>query len=167
MFISGRMGFAMNKQELKSYIMEGRYGVTKHQMIPAIQNNIDNKDVIKALYKYYPDTFSTCVRYLHKKEKEMLLQYFKKDVSTISQEKMELINILKPSKKGISMRQIIQKVEESVSAGDINLTMQIRLHFPEYFERSRRYIKRSINEKIDIYLKMNELAKRKGKTAMA
>ena len=156
----------MNKEELLSgYIIEGKHGVTKHQMIPAIQNNIDNKEVIKALYKYFPDTFSTTVRYLHKDEKATLKKYFKRDVSAISQEKMEMINILKPSKKGISMRQIIRKVEEYMSEGNIEMVMQIKAHFPEYFERSRRYIKRGVNEKIDIYVKMQKLAKKEGTAA--
>jgi hypothetical protein len=150
----------MNREELKNYIIEGKHGVTKHQMIPAIQNNIDNKDVIKSLYKYFPDTFSTSVRYLHKNEKEMLIQYFKRDVSVITQEKMELINELKPSKKGINMRQIIHKVEECVVAGNYELVMKIKTHFPEYFERSRRYIKRGINEKIDVYIKMQKFAQK-------
>jgi len=138
----------ITKEELKNYIEEGRHGVTKHQMIPAINNYKDNEDVIKALQKEYPNTFKTSLRYCKKGARDACIQIFGEDISKTSPEEIQLINDLKPNRKGISMNQIIGYVESAVDEGKFDKVLQVQKFFPEYYLRSVRYIKKPTLEKI-------------------
>ena len=140
----------MIKEELQAYIEEGRHGVTKHQMIAAVNAHYKNEDAIRALYNEYPNTFKTALRYCKKASRDACMKIFNGDISKVSQEEFLFINNeLKPGRKGVSMSQIIDYVEHAVEEGNWENVAKAKHFFPEYYERSTRYIKKPIHEKIN------------------
>lgn len=149
----------ITKEEIRNYIEEGRHGVTRHQMIPAINNNIDNPEVIIALRKHFPNTFKASLRYCHKASRTKCMEIFGEDVSKCTAEELQLINDLKPSRKGISMNQIIQYVEQAVEEGEFDKVAKVQKYFPEYYLKSVKYIKKPVVEKIRAFVAASKAKK--------
>ena len=141
----------LTREEVDSYIEKGKHGVTRHQMIPAINNNMDNHDVLVALYHYFPNTFKASIRYIKIKAKNIIIDIFGEDILKVSQEELALINKLQPKRKGVTMNQIIKAIEKAVNAGDFDLVAQIQKYFPEYYSNSVKYINKPVVEKIKAY----------------
>ena len=121
-------------------ITPGKKGVTKHQMIPAIKNNIDNVEVLKKLAKDYPTIFNGSVRYLHKAEKEKISKIF--GSTEISQEQANLIKRLNPNRKGITYHQIINAVKEATTNNDKNMITLIKKYYNDLLNKCAKYMKK-------------------------
>lgn len=145
---SERKSKMIKKDEIMNYIEKGPHGITKHQMIPAIDTYHDNRDVVIALYKNFPDTFASSLRYVKKASRMAVRDILGDDVSKCSPDKLALIEELEPKRKGVSMHQIINGVEGAVDAGDFEKVARIQKHFPEFYKRAKRYIKKPTLEKI-------------------
>ena len=127
------------KIEIDDIISAGVRGVTKHQMIPAITNNIDNAKAIKMLATRYPATFNGALRYVKKAIRVKAYAIVGKN-DIVDNEKFELIQKLEPSRKGVTYHQIIPALEHACDDKDFATIVKIRKHFPEQFQGSLRYM---------------------------
>lgn len=127
------------KIEISDIITAGQRGVTKHQMIPAINNNIENTKAIKMLASHYPATFNGALRYVKKAVRLAAYAIVGKN-DVVDNEKFELIQKLEPSRKGITYHQIIPALEHACDDKDYAMIVKIRKHFPEQFHGSLKYM---------------------------
>jgi len=141
----------ITKEDLGKYVESGKHGVTKHQLIPAVIAHIKNKDVINALHKTYPNTFKSAFRYFKKNMKAEIIKVLGTDPSKTSAEELALIQELKPNRKGVSMHQIIDFVETNVANSKFDKIILVQKHFPEYYKRAQRYMKRQTQDKIKAF----------------
>jgi hypothetical protein len=126
-------------EQERALVMAGPRGVTKHQMIPAIREHIDNPDNIKKLYRDYPETFLGSLKYIPQSERNKvnLIIEINEDMN---EEKAELEQRLRPSRKGITYHQIIPALERASDNEDFKEIRLIRKYYPEKFQGSMKYI---------------------------
>ena len=122
-------------------IEAGPRGVTKHQMIPAIKENINNIEVLANLYKEYPTVFRGSVRYLHKNEMDVIFKHF--NINTeINEEYAILLNKLNPSRKGVTYHQIINAVKEAKDNNDKNIVVLIKKYYGDLLAKCAKYLRK-------------------------
>lgn len=135
---------AENKSKKTPEVESGVYGVTNHQMIPFINENIDNKEAIVKAHSDYPEVFENSLRYVKKNIRAQVTEYIGEVVLT--DEKVVLINYLKPSRKGITRHQIINGINDSIKKNDVKMLSMIAKNFKQLVETSLRYINKSNRE---------------------
>jgi len=128
-------------------VIAGPRGVTKHQMIAAIERNIDNPDNIKRLKDEYPATFAGSLRYVKKSIRLKATEI----IGSIEEdeEKIELTKMLNPSRKGVTYHQIIVTIEKAFENQDYEIIKKIAKHFPEQLRGAKKYIVKKQREVID------------------
>jgi predicted nucleic acid-binding Zn-ribbon protein len=126
-------------------VEKGAYGVTNHQMIPFINANIDNKEAIVKAAAMYEDTFKNSVRYLRKPIRMKVAEYLQ-NLDEVDEDKMRLVNYLKPSRKGITRHQVIPAINEAVESKNYVMLIGIKKYFPQVFVDSLVYVKKANRE---------------------
>ena len=58
--------------ETTGLIAAGKKGISNTQMIPAMKAHIDNLDNLRTLQTTYPEVFASSIKYMSKKEQEVL-----------------------------------------------------------------------------------------------
>lgn len=56
----------------KVFVMSSSKGVTNQGMIPALKQNINDKEALIELYKFYPTQFKSSIKYLNNQEKTII-----------------------------------------------------------------------------------------------
>jgi hypothetical protein len=123
-------------------VMAGPRGVTRHQMIPAIRENVDKPENILKLYQKYPETFMGSLKYIPKGEKALIMPVIEEnhEISPINEEKMLLEQRLRPARKGITYHQIIPALERASEDKNFKEIQLIKKYYPEKFQGSMKYI---------------------------
>lgn len=137
-------------------IIAGPRGVTKHQMIDAITRNVDNPDNIKQLMNDYPATFAGSLRYVKKNVRDAVTAIVGDiNAEAVDEEKFELLQILKPKRKGVTYNQIIIALEHACESNDLELITKLHKHFPEQFKGSLRYMGKKYHETLEKALELS------------
>ena len=129
----------------------GPRGVTRHQMIPAIRENLENPENIKKLYQEYPETFMGSLKYIPKGERAQIMPVIEEgqEISPTNEEKMLLEQRLRPARKGVTYHQIIPALERASDNEDFAEIRLIKKYYPEKFKGSMRYIAKRYIENIN------------------
>jgi hypothetical protein len=135
-------------------ILPGPRGVTKHQMIAAINRNIDIPANIEQLATSYPSTFYGSLQYVKKAVREKAYEIVGKPDTSLDQEKMELIQLLQPSRKGITYHQVIIALEKAADECDYVLINKIYKYFPEQFTGALKYMAKKYSAALTTALNM-------------
>ena len=136
-------------------IIPGPRGITKHQMLAAIIREIDSPDNLLTLYKSYPFTYEGSLRYLKSAERQAAKVVIPSPSGENNDKnKLKLIQLLQPARKGITRHQIICLLERCVMKEDYEVIQQIIKYFPEQFQGSLRYIAKKDYPVIETALEM-------------
>jgi len=133
--------------DVKNLIEPGPRGITKHQMIPAIKENIENEENIKVLYENFSDTFSGSLRYVGKAVREKAIAIIGEVAD--NEEKKALTERLKPKRKGVTFHQVITALETAAENQDFNEIRLIQKYYPEKFRGSMKYVSKKYREAIE------------------
>ena len=135
-------------------ILPGPRGVTKHQMIAAINRNIDIPANIEQLAISYPSTFYGSLKYVKKAIREKAYEIVGKPDDAHDFEKAQLIQLLQPSRKGITYLQVIIALEKAADDCNYTLINKIYKYFPEQFTGALKYMAKKYSPALTTALNM-------------
>lgn len=126
----------------KTIIETGKYGITRTQMLKAMNNafNEDNTlEILTDLYNNYKDIFIPTVRYLKKKNRNFVIDNFDLSIST---------NI--SSKYGTTKTQVLNAIRDNISNKDY--IVNLFNNFPTLANATLRYLKKNEKNLVLSYL---------------
>jgi hypothetical protein len=132
---------------IEELIQAGKRGVTKHQMIPAIKENVDDAEALKTLYSNYNETFLGSLRYVNKAVRDKVHEVI--EIVEDDDIKKELEARLKPKRKGVTYHQIIMALEDAVDRDDMEEIKLIRKYYPEKYNNSMKYVSKKYRNVIE------------------
>lgn len=132
---------------IEELIQAGKRGVTKHQMIPAIKENVDDAEALKTLYSNYNETFLGSLRYVNKAIRDKVHEVI--EITEDDDTKKALEARLKPKRKGVTYHQIIMALEDAADRDDMEEIKLIRKYYPEKYNGSMKYVSKKYKNIIE------------------
>ena len=129
---------------MKKLIEVGRYGITRTQMLRAINNvfNIGKLEKLEILYNEYPEIFISTIRYLKSEQR-----YYIKNNINIG---FNFKGNVKPGKYGVTKTQILNSLKYNIN--NKNNIIDIFNEFPSLVKNSIRYLKKDEKKLVMSYI---------------
>ena len=134
----------------KTELVGGRSGVTNTQLLMAISVNIDDAEVLNGLKTNYPNMFVNAIRYLKVSEQAKITEIFG-DLTTISARQLELINLIKPGRSGVSGSKLLPVLEDALQHQRFEQVDALLEFYPELVKNQARYLHAPYRRLLEAY----------------